>query len=140
MEFRIGGAAEVSSARAMNTRFIYLYRDAGNSKQWGEVIFAGPPDDRSRLMRSFESGEFFIAGQIRLPERFFGGESCETHDHCFHEFDSVEPTIDLPTDSLKRSFAEFVAEVEAAARRGWQLFEPATRELLVPTGGLRGEQ
>lgn len=26
----------------MNVRFEYLYRDAGNFKNWGEVIFSNP--------------------------------------------------------------------------------------------------
>ena len=38
----------------MNLRMDYLYRDAGNYKNWGEVVFANPasaPNNRNVLIR-----------------------------------------------------------------------------------------
>jgi len=55
-----------------NTRFEYLYRDASNYKSWADLVFSGAITDelKARLSGALESGEFFIADQIRVPETF----------------------------------------------------------------------
>ena len=114
----------------MNSCFQYLYRDASNYKSWGEVVFAGEASEPllARLQGSFESGEFFIADQVRVSELFFPTWPLESSDHCFHEFDRLE-TTDAPVDDQQlRSIDDFVAEVEAAARSGWRVFDPAVRK------------
>lgn len=57
----------------MNTRFDYLYRDAGNWKRYGSVLFRGAPEEglEDRFRRACDRWELFIAGQVRLPELFF---------------------------------------------------------------------
>ena len=114
----------------MNARFQYLYRDGANYKKWGEVVFSN--DERlhiegvNKALRSaFPPDGLFIAHQIRIPEAFFTGEYPITAlDHCFHEFCSLEPTPDLPTDLYQRSIQEFLVEVVAEAARGWIAFDP----------------
>jgi hypothetical protein len=45
-------------------------------------------------------------------------------DHCFHEFDSVEATLEVPNDSYSRSISQFISEVNMEARHGWRAFDP----------------
>ena len=54
-----------------NIRFAYLYRDASNYKQHGEVIFSNEKqfavDEIEKRIRSFLSdGLFFIARQVHV--------------------------------------------------------------------------
>ena len=108
-----------------NIRFAYMYRDASNYKQHGEVIFSNEKqlsvDEIEKQIRSFlNDGEFFIARQIHLEERFF--DTLYDDDHPWHEFISVEatndPTFD-PEPEHKRDIAEFLGELENAHRAGW---------------------
>jgi hypothetical protein len=113
-----------------NIKFHYLYRDAGNYKKWAKVVFSNP--DRLSLDRTTEAlrGAFlqdglFIASQVRLPEIFFSARGNATSDdHCFHEFDIIEKTIESPNDHYTRSIGEFLAEVQREAKRGWAAFDP----------------
>ncbi|HKJ40080.1 MAG TPA: hypothetical protein VJ972_14985 [Anaerolineales bacterium] len=108
-----------------NIRFAYMYRDASNYKQHGEVIFSNesylPLDEIEKQIRSFlKDGEFFIARQIHLEERFF--DTLYDDDHPWHEFVMVEatddPTFD-PAPEHKRDIAKFLVELEKAYRAGW---------------------
>ena len=115
----------------MNTRFHYLYRDASNYKQWGEVVFTGwAPALEPRLVAALDGQEFFIADQVRLPELFFTGGPSNSDDHCFHEFDSFETTDAPAGDRYQRSIDELVQEFEHAGRSGWRVFDPRDRSLL----------
>jgi hypothetical protein len=113
-----------------NIKFNYLYRDAGNCKNWAEIVFSNP--DRhsinaitEALVDAFLQDGIFVAHQIRVPEVFlFDSGDATLDDHCFHEFDTVEPTLECPTDRYLRSISEFVAEVESQAKRGWVPFAP----------------
>jgi len=119
----------------MNTRFAYFYRSPSNTKKWGAVVFSGVADGSSeqRLTATFDSFEFFIADQLRVPELFFHDGLTPEEDKCWHEFASLEVTTEEVTDRLSRSIEEFVAECEAASREGWKMFDPNARE----TGGYR---
>src|SRR5687768_8496343 len=101
----------------MNTRFEYQYRDGSNYKSWGEVIFAGRPTDllTRRLMWALDGWELFIAHQVRIPEVFFKHRALYADDHCWHELVEISATSDVPTDLIRRTFADFVEEVEVAS-------------------------
>jgi len=119
-------------------KFKYLYRDAGNYKKWADIVFSNT--DRlavgtiTRLLRkSFLADGEFIADQIRIPEVFlFHVDGVTEDDHCFHEFDAVEETSEIPNDKLGRSIREFVFEVTEEGKRGWQAFDP--HEQSIPSG------
>lgn len=115
----------------MNTRFAYLYRSTSNYKNWGAVVFSGVVDEQleKRLSATLESFEFFIADQVRVPERFFQDGLDAQVENCWHEFSSLEVTVEDPTDEFGRTIEAFVAECEAAARDGWKVFDPKVREL-----------
>ena len=108
-------------------KFNYLYRDGGNYKNWADVTFFNPDNlSVGMLSKGFVAAfddNLFIAHQVRVPEVFaFPDGTVTEDDHCYHEFDSVEITEDIPDDVFGRSIGEFLAEVEAAAANGWRAF------------------
>jgi hypothetical protein len=113
-----------------NIKFAYLYRDAGNYKQWAEVIFSNPDklqlvEIARSLRNAFLERDLFIAQQARLPEVFpFVRGDATSDDHCFHEFHSVELTGEDANDQHLRSISQLIADVENAARQGWVTFDP----------------
>jgi hypothetical protein len=113
-----------------NISFVYLYRDASNYKQWGQVTFANLQGDDAddlalRLRRAMMVDSTFIAGQVRVPSLFlFETMPMNDDDHCLHEFDSFGIVDEHPNDQHGRSILEFVQEVERVARKGWEGFVP----------------
>ncbi len=113
-----------------NVSFKYLYRDASNYKLHGEAVFTNftflPIDEIEKQIRScLKDGEFFIARQVNIEERFFDVLQ-EDDDHPWHEFSLVEMTTEPTFDpenwnqhKHKRDITEFVAELEKAKRMGW---------------------
>jgi hypothetical protein len=108
-----------------NIRFAYMYRDAGNYKQHGEAIFSNethlPFDEIEKQIRSYlNDGEFFIARQVHLEERFF--DVLYDDDHPWHEFLGVDASDDPafdPDHEHKRDIAEFLSDLEKSHRAGW---------------------
>ena len=113
-----------------NIKFNYLYRDAGNYKRWGSVVFSNAEETAlssvaAHLRNTFSKENFFVAHQIRVPEVFFYTRGNATSDdHCFHEFDKVEETLEPPNDLHSRTIREFLAEAQSKAKRGWIPFDP----------------
>ena len=113
-----------------NVSFKYLYRDASNYKLHGEAVFTNhtfvPIDEIEKQIRScLKDGEFFIARQVNIEERFFDVLH-EDDDHPWHEFNLVEMTTEPTFDpenwnqhKHKRDITEFIAELEKANRVGW---------------------
>lgn len=112
-----------------NVLFRYLYRDASNYKQSGEAVFSNQtfllPDEIEKQIRArLKDGEFFIARQINLEERFF--DALREDDHPWHSFERVEITTLAPFDpdnwsqkQHRRDIAEFIADLERARQAGW---------------------
>ncbi len=87
-----------------NVKFNYLYRDAGNYKKFGEIIFTNLNSERldkiERLIReNLIESEFFIPEKWNIPRLSFGTFSSEL-DHDFHEFESLKTTDELITDGI----------------------------------------
>ncbi|MBV6394129.1 MAG: hypothetical protein KPEEDBHJ_03377 [Anaerolineales bacterium] len=118
-----------------NIRFIYLYRDASNYKQHGEVILSNetqltPGEFDTQIRSLLSDGLFFIAKQVQLEERFFA--VVNEDDHPWHEFVQVEMTTDPtfdPVPESKRDIAQFLQELEQVHHTGWD--ETQVREDLV---------
>ena len=112
-----------------NVSFKYLYRDASNYKLHGETVFTNHTfmtiDEIEKQIRSsLRDGEFFIARQVNIEERFF--DLLEDDDHPWHEFNLVEMTTVPAFDpenwnehKHKRDVIEFIAELEKANCAGW---------------------
>ena len=118
-----------------NIRFVYMYRDASNYKQHGEVILPNETqrsvEEIDKQIRSLLSdGLFFIAGQMQLEERFFA--VVNEDDHPWHEYVQVEATTDPtfdPVPEAKRDITQFLQELEQAHHTGWD--DTQVREDLV---------
>ena len=108
-----------------NIRFVYMYRDASNYKQHGEVIFPNESllsiEEIDQKIHSFLSdGLFFIARQVQVEERFF--DVVNGDDHPWHEYVQVETTAAPACDPIpehKRDIGIFLQDLEQANRSGW---------------------
>lgn len=103
----------------MNILFEYLYRDAGNNKKWGDVIFSNKKninvDTLNRKIRDILiDGEFFIAKKSQLPV-------IKTHnrvnelDHDWYEFHLVKQTDEEPNEALGRDIVDFLSILKTAS-------------------------
>jgi hypothetical protein len=117
-----------------NVEFSYLYRDGGNYKRFGRVVFSDPEQIScgaiiGALTEAFLEEGLFIADQVRVPEVFlFANGELSFDDHCYHEFDAVRATEKEPNDLHMRTISEFVSEVTEQGRRGWRVFDPYDSE------------
>ena len=108
-----------------NICLIYLYRDASNYKQHGEVILSNETqltvvEILTQIHSLLSDGLFFIAQQVQLEERFFA--VVNEDDHPWHEYVQVEATTDPTFDPIpesKRDITQFMKELEQAHRSGW---------------------
>jgi hypothetical protein len=85
-----------------NIKFNYLYRDAGNHKNFNSIVFSDPQniglsavDDLICSKLIFH--HWFYADQLQVPDLHFGAWDNEL-DHTFHEFESVEYTDEAADD------------------------------------------
>ena len=117
-----------------NVEFSYMYRDGGNYKKRGSVIFSNPDRlDRDSvetdLRHAFLEDGLFVARQVRVPDVFlYAGGQFSFDDHCYHEFVAISPTTSGSDDTYSRSITDFILEVTQEARRGWQTFDPYDSE------------
>jgi hypothetical protein len=105
----------------MNISLTYLYRDAGNNKIWGEVIFSNKMNfDVSTLEEKIKNelidGEFFVAEDLCLPSLRFERYD-EELDHGWHEYFCVKETADCLNDCLGRDVGDFVRMLKVASLR-----------------------
>ncbi len=111
-------------------KFNYLYRDAGNYKSWGDILFLNPDgfdleEIDKRLKMAFDQETLFVAHQINVPEVFlYAEQTLNDNDHCFHEYDSVDLTTRLNSRTDGRSIKQFLEQVELASISGWNVFNP----------------
>lgn len=103
----------------MNIRFEYLYRDAGNFKNWGEVVFSNPhavPADvvASMAEKVLIDRTFFVATKAGVPDLHFV-EYSEELDHGWHEVHAFLPTDKPSNDARARNIEEFVEALRSAS-------------------------
>lgn len=99
----------------MNIEFEYMYRDAGNYKDWGSIVLSNPSGHSLREVRllinqAMPYGEFFNALSVRLPDLHFADYNAEL-DLPLHEFFDVTETDKHPDDPHRRSIDELVDEI-----------------------------
>lgn len=85
----------------MNTKFSYLYRDAGNYKTFNEIIFPGIIT-LEQIEPFLKEQTFFIPSKVGLPdlqEEFFSVD-----DHIWHEIKAMELTEQPPTITTEAPF------------------------------------
>jgi len=91
------------NASSNNIKFNYLYRDAGNYKEFSDVVFANKDlkslqEIELAIRKNLIEGEFFIPEKWNIPRLSFENYSPEL-DHDYHEFESAEVTDENPTDN-----------------------------------------
>ncbi len=87
----------------MNIKFLYLYRDGGNYKNFHEVVFTNKmsrdiDEVREIIASKLIDGTWFYANKWDLPDLHFSEYKYDpTIDVDWHEFEEIELTEDLPT-------------------------------------------
>ncbi len=94
----------------MNILFDYLYRDAGNNKLYGSVIFRGLSNLPIHIMLNevetyLYQRIYFIPELLGVPRLKFEKYN-EDLDHIWHEFDSISKTTRPLMDN--RDFSEII--------------------------------
>lgn len=103
----------------MNVKYEYLYRDAGNNKRWGEVVFLNNQNTAldeidKQIRKILIDGEFFIADRAGLPVLNFRDYDKEL-DHDWYEYSSLALTNEPENDDLCRSIEEFLVILKHAS-------------------------
>lgn len=103
----------------MNVRFKYLYRDAGNFKNWGEIVFSNPNDINCDFIKSTVENMlieklYFVANKADVPDLHFE-EYKEQFDHNWHEIHNFEPTEEAANDLQGRNIEEFIESLRCSA-------------------------
>ena len=86
----------------MQIQFNYLYRDAGNFKQFGSVVFDNnkciPREAlENQLRTTLIDGQYFVAATVGVPNLWVCAFDAEL-DHGWHEFEGLE-IDDVPGDN-----------------------------------------
>lgn len=103
----------------MNVEFEYRYRDYGNFKNYGRVVFSNRGDltlpiIQQRIEDSLIDAEFFRSQDLRIPELSFREFPFDPDlDHTFHEFCAVSESNQPATDDLQRDISEFLQQLES---------------------------
>ncbi|MDP2126020.1 MAG: hypothetical protein Q8K97_01465 [Pseudohongiella sp.] len=97
----------------MNVKFNYLYRDAGNYKEYGSVVFAAPNQidlaDIDRTIRdALIDREYFVAKTVGIPDlKKLAWD--EEIDHSWHEYEGLELTNEACNDEANRDIGIFIS-------------------------------
>jgi hypothetical protein len=109
----------------MNIEFEYRYRDCGNFKKYGAVVFGNRNrltvgEISQRVSFALADGQFFNASECGIPDLFFHDFPFDPDlDHDSHEFFGASET-ELPVnDAANRDILDLLLglEVPVAARR-----------------------
>jgi len=105
----------------MNIEFEYRYRDWGNFKRYGAVVFQNHQsltceEVCQRARRALTDGQFFDASHLGIPELFFSDSPFDSDlDHGEHEFCSASETELQENDVPNRDIQDFLLRMEALA-------------------------
>jgi len=90
-----------------NIKLEYLYRDGGNYKNWGEVIFLNSGNRSLSEVENFIEGflidsEFFYAEDWGVPDLHFEDFPWDDEiDHDWHQYQKISPTEEPGTYDLE---------------------------------------
>ncbi len=99
----------------MNTKIVYMYRDASNYKQYDAVVFEGEITDAERAVLKANMHQLdhyecytgtFLPEQVGLPSLLEEWDNAYDDDHPWHEMQEVELTSQ---PAFEESIHEFVA-------------------------------
>lgn len=97
----------------LNIKLNFLYRDAGNYKLFGSVVFKNPKNIsldiiQSTIKQNLIDGEFFEPRKWKIPILTFP-EYDDELDHDWNEIESIELTTEEATD--ERTISEFLSDL-----------------------------
>jgi len=101
----------------MNIRFEYLYRDSGNFKKWGDVVFSNIDNITSEtamkeIFKYLDEGLYFKAEDIEVDDLHFD-EFNPLLDHYWHEFHGCAETEDDVTDVQYRDIKTIISKLKS---------------------------
>ena len=84
------------NTKNMNTKISYLYRDASNYKVYNDAVVRGEAakEQAKEIFSCLQDGEYFIPGQVGLPESRF--DDITEDDHAWFELLCLENTKEAP--------------------------------------------
>ena len=110
-----------AQALTMNVIFEYLYRDAGNFKRWGEVVFFNANNIGQDRLATISVAAlpldsiYFLPDQVGVPN-LHSGDWIDNLDHDWHEIHSFELSDDLPNDLQMRDVEQFIQSLFRCTR------------------------
>jgi hypothetical protein len=104
----------------VNVRFEYLYRDAGNFKNWGDIVFRNPREIPAHFVTAMAEKilideAYFIASKASVPDLHFVQHDVDL-DHDWHELQAFRDTDDAPNDPEGRDIEEFIQSLQYASQ------------------------
>jgi hypothetical protein len=99
----------------MNIKLIYLYRDGANYKNYNEVVFVNPnkkskEEIETVIKNHLIDDTWFVALNWNLPDMHFKEFGYDPQiDHDWHEFESIEETVEVVT--VETSIEDFLLVV-----------------------------
>ena len=105
----------------MNIEFQYLYRDGGNYKNFGSLVFGNCgrlaiEEIRQRIEHAIDGDKTLVASCLKVPELFFRDFPFDPElDHGLHEFSDVVETGSPSNDPGHRDILDLLVQLEAQA-------------------------
>ncbi len=102
----------------MNIEFRYMYRDMGNFKNYGEVVFGNrlnfnPEEIRKQIFRFLGSDHIIKASDLRIPDLYFKNFPYDPElDHEMHEFFEVSESELPASDAIQRDIADLLLDMK----------------------------
>lgn len=108
----------------MNTRFTYMYRDAGNYKYFRTVVLTGSLD-ADDLQEYLHEHHYFVPSAVGLDD--LQPDPLTLDDHIWHEVFETRETEESP--SIKTNSLDLVQKFRRAKNHDWWEKEVLTRKL-----------
>jgi hypothetical protein len=106
----------------MNIALEYLYRDCGNFKNYGKVVFANQrnlsaKEIHENLFSTVMAEPFFRASDLGLPDLYFKDFPYDPElDHESHEYYRVSGTKERTNDAADRDITDLLMAIEKKYR------------------------
>lgn len=99
----------------------FIYRDFGNNKKWGDVIFSNPRnlhvDTITKMAEKVLIDQtYFVASKANVADLHFREYSYDDElDHNWHECCAFQLTDEPQNDLYRRSIEEFIELLQSAS-------------------------
>jgi hypothetical protein len=106
----------------MNIELEYIYRDSGNFKNFGKVVFANKrsltaKEIHEEVLRAVMPEPFFRASDLGLPDLYFKDFPYDPElDHELHEYRRVSETKEPTNDAADRDITDLLSVIEKKCR------------------------